>query len=660
VGSIDRRLRLAGATAAPLLAALALAALLPPVAAADDTGLSVVARGQVADVAPTGAWEPAVTRAPNGDLLVAFPTSTDGGLGGKVMLTRSTNGGVTWSTPTVLYTPSHYKDSAGNSIGASVMSVGMTTLRDGTILLPFSEVHTISAFDNREAVMFLARSTDNGITWSGLNAPITLPRSIREPFQYGRILELSDGTLLMPEWGSLTLTADWQSNPDPWRAGLLRSTDGGTTWSSYSTIAVDPNVSFDSNVAGGVNETSVEQLRDGRLVAAVRYYNPLERINGIAMSRRLFVTYSSDSGLTWSAPQAVNLQAQSPSLTQTPCSSGLSSTTTKLALGYRSITPNFGFGAVSVSYNGGVTWQGQLQLQNPSGSGFTSSYPAFQDLGNRRMIAVFMGQPSPGAAYRVYYNILEDASATDCQSAADAAAQRDRDHITVFVERQDRADWTFNYGLTQKTYAASTVVSSVVGGIGYAVTCKETDPLELVRVRPGTANVVLDQTRTFAQNGVQTGDVLRVRAATAPSGPLKIGFSDFDHHPTDGEVVNWGTACRTARAGLDGLVRSLGIRATIPAGRAITSISLRSTGSTTRLTSSDYTLYVSNDNRFYQPITGWTLGSQVDGNGRLVHTFRSLSITQPYIKIHQPYDGVSGITFILDNPHQDVTATFGP
>lgn len=642
------------------LAALVATAALASPAVADDTGLSIVGRGQVAEITPDGAWEPAVTRAPNGDLLVAFPTSTDGGLGGRVMVTRSTDGGATWSTPIELYRPQYWRDANGNPNGASAMSVGMTTLRDGTILLPFSEVRTNGVFYNREAVMFVARSTDSGRTWSGLTTPIRSPQPIRETFQYGRIVELSDGTLLMPEWGALNLTADWRDNPEPWRAGILRSTDGGSTWSSFSTIAFDPNVSFDAVFNGGPNETSIEQLRDGRLVAAVRYFNPLEQFN-VNMSRRLYVAYSSDRGLTWGAPQALNLQAQSPSLTQTPCSAGLGGTTTKLALGYRAITPTFGAGAISVSYNGGVTWQGQLLLQNPSGASFTSSYPAFQDLGGGRMIAVFMGQPSAGAPFRVYYNILQDDTATNCQAAADAAAQRDRDSVTVFVERQDRADWTFSYGLNQRTFAASTVIGAVAAReIGYPVACNEADALQLVRVRAGTPNVVLDQTRTFAANGVQTGDIVRVSAATAPSGALRIGFADDDHHPTDGEIVNWGTACRTARAGLDAYVRSFGIRASIPAGRAITSISLRSTGTATRLTSSDYTLYVSNDNRFYQQITGWTLSSALDGSGRLVHTFRGLNITQPYIKIHQPYDGNANITFILDNPHTDVTATFGP
>src|SRR5688572_21665579 len=81
-------------------------------------------------IADEPACAPAATRADDGSILVAFGTNWEPMPPISVLkLTRSSDGGKTWSKPQVLWDPE-----AG---GANVNS-GMTTLRSGIVLLPCS------------------------------------------------------------------------------------------------------------------------------------------------------------------------------------------------------------------------------------------------------------------------------------------------------------------------------------------------------------------------------------------------------------------------------------------------------------------------------------------------------------------------------------------
>ena len=88
-------------------------------------------------VASEPACMPAATRTPSGDVLVAYSTVWEPyPPGGTLTLVRSADGGRTWSEPRVLWKPT-------DPLGGVHLGCGMTTLRDGTILLPctYNRVH---------------------------------------------------------------------------------------------------------------------------------------------------------------------------------------------------------------------------------------------------------------------------------------------------------------------------------------------------------------------------------------------------------------------------------------------------------------------------------------------------------------------------------------
>jgi len=177
-----------------------------------------------------GAAYPGVAAAKNGDLLVSFRTAVELGPGGpgdlvpgaECFLTRSIDNGETWSHPRLMAKPRRKG-------WACSLSVGLHVLSDGTVLYPFYEGHDVTDVD-REGILYCYRSTDNGQTWTNKDP---IPCGLREPFAYGRIVELSD-RILLPLWGS-------RVKGERWRTGLLMSFDNGKTWPEYRTIAVDPD-----------------------------------------------------------------------------------------------------------------------------------------------------------------------------------------------------------------------------------------------------------------------------------------------------------------------------------------------------------------------------------------------------------------------------------
>ena len=317
---------------------------------------------------------PGVARAANGDLLVSFCTTFDCRTGGAAYLLRSSDNGGTWSRPTVLLRSRHPD-------GAINLSVGMTTLRDETVLYPCCDARITRKWDQHDADLIILRSRDHGRTWAGA---VSIPVHVKEPFAYGRIIELRNGDLLCPIWGKRT-------SEEPWRSGLIRSRDGGVSWGDHATIAYDHQASPIYKPkepgelhCGGFNETTLLELVDGRILAILRQ----QGVRGGV--RELYRSISSDEGRTWSSPTRLALWGTSPSLHLDAAGS--------LWLGYRNHrdnpqglpTPGVG---LSRSHDAGQTWSDHLLLEDPKGYAyeqeFEAGYPAFLNLEDGRLLVIF-------------------------------------------------------------------------------------------------------------------------------------------------------------------------------------------------------------------------------------------------------------------------------
>lgn len=600
------------------------------------------------------AQRPALTQAPNGDLLIVFNTSGDADPGGQLRLISSTDHGRTWGASEVVAEPRLFGER-----GSIVCTRGMATLRDGRILLPYNDAVNHANYNNRESVLFVAASVDSGRSWTGTDQAVVLPEPIREAhLGGGRIVELGNGTLLLPIWGAKDLVDGWQTDPMRWRSGVLRSFDGGQTWSDYRTIAYDPNNPpqyppyNNYNYPSGASEIALNALPDGRIMAVIRF------AAGIGPNRgQVYLSYSDDDGATWSLPAATAQQAEALSLATAPCTDNLASGESKVVMGHRHLDTSgrrTGRTAVRSSFDGGVTWVGETFLRDPGGAtnlGPVTGEPDFHRLPGNRMLVVFQVFP-PGKPSKIVANIIQDAvDPVHCRAQAADAAQRVTATPTVFLERIDRAEWAWPFASRKVTHSASTTVADVVRLNAGALSFRVDDSLILM----DSSGQVLDPLATLAEAGVVNGDVLRLRG-TAPAQPWRIGFSELDRFPESRHVYGWDRAGATGPFALDYRERALGLELDIPSGHEVSAIEIRARNATSRLVAADYRILISSDNDTYADVSGWALSSRVE-NGRLIHRFAGLSVTEGYLKIHQRYTDVS-YTFVIDDPRTDVSVEF--
>ena len=206
---------------------------------------------------------------------LGMPTDVDAPRGGRAEIIRSTDGGKTWSRPSVLIdTP--WDDRAPN----------FCQLKDGTILCSFFTYPGPSATDlarnpAQTTLTGIIRSFDNGRTWE------QEPKRLPVPFIYdatdGPIIELKDGSALLCVYGRTV-----EARHD--MVAFCRSTDRGESWKLLATVAADHEMS----------ETAVAQLADGRLVL-------ISRPEGD-------IAWSSDLGRTWTKPVPLGIRLFEPRL----------------------------------------------------------------------------------------------------------------------------------------------------------------------------------------------------------------------------------------------------------------------------------------------------------------------------------------------------------
>ena len=203
---------------------------------------------------------PSIVRLPTGDLLLSFTHTPVGSKTGAIALSRSMDGGKCWSDPVDVFVS---ESGTPRALGT------MSFLSTGTLLLPFA--------DGVRVRMLV--SGDTGATWVPAEAIDCSPLSGATP--YGRIVEVGS-ELLMPMYGRMSV--DGRSAPC---SGVLRSTDDGRTWGSFTVIACDGE-----NGSTEYGPVSVCAGGSGVLLAMVS-----------VAEQYLSRSVSTDGGRTWSKPE---------------------------------------------------------------------------------------------------------------------------------------------------------------------------------------------------------------------------------------------------------------------------------------------------------------------------------------------------------------------
>ncbi|MAG35146.1 MAG: hypothetical protein CL878_02705 [Dehalococcoidia bacterium] len=225
--------------------------------------------------------------------------------------------------------------------------------------------------------LYFIRSSDQGYTWGD-------PQRVQSSHPYGpyigktALVELPDGTLLMPLYG-----------PGPYdekhRAFLDRSTDGGHTWGSPSTVAYDPERRID------FHEPPLLLLPNGKLLTMIRT---------AGADGYLYQAFSDDGGWTWQGLRRTPIWGHPAHLLRLPSGRIL------CAYGHR--REPFGVRAV-VSEDEGGTWQMDRELVIRSdGLHRDLGYPASVLLQDDRILTVYYFHDEDGIRYIAGSTYTED------------------------------------------------------------------------------------------------------------------------------------------------------------------------------------------------------------------------------------------------------------
>lgn len=302
----------------------------------------VISRGEAA-----GTYQafPDVCRLANGDLLCVFYAGyghvslpKDGWpKGGRIAMVRSADEGRTWSAPAVLFDgPDDDRDPH------------VAQMRDGTIVCSFFPYRQ-PAGQKPDYETCIVESRDGGRTWG------TEPRLLARRWACSApVREMPDGTRLL---------GVYHEEGDTAYGGVLRSTDGGRTWSDPIPIGKGSGVRLDA-------ETDFALLKDNILFAALRG----DRTN-------MHFATSRDLGLTWSPVRDIGFAGHCPHLT-------------RLKTGELLLTHRLPKTALHLSRDEAQTWQGPIPIDDVIGA-----YPSTLELKDGTVLVVYY-EEGEGSAIR--------------------------------------------------------------------------------------------------------------------------------------------------------------------------------------------------------------------------------------------------------------------
>ena len=273
-----------------------------------------------------------------------FPKEINAPTGGRALICRSGDGGVTWTQPATL------ADTPGDDRHPVIVE-----LPDGSLLCVFFVIDNWYGYDappkgrHKNSRVCTIRSQDGGKTWS---EPVYVP----SPFKYydrmcGKPVVLPDGAVLLSTYGK----EEWTK---PEQLGLYRSDDSGRSWRFVSRLKSSVSI---------LDEPAICRATDGTIVLIARPDGE--------------VAFSKDEGRNWTKPQPFGVKMVAPCL---------------LTLEDGTVVCIFGWGAT-----------GGIQITWSDDNGHTWTTPA-KDRGFRIDNSVYVyaiGCEMPdGSIYVVYYD----------------------------------------------------------------------------------------------------------------------------------------------------------------------------------------------------------------------------------------------------------------
>jgi len=250
------------------------------------------------------ASDPWVSFTPNGDLYQISLSASADLITSAILVSKSTNGGDTWSEPITLRRDSsafNFNDKesiTADPTNASDVYAVWDRSRFPSDNADFNALHSFAFRGD----IFFSRTTNGGTSWE---APRDLFTQNKNQFAIGnQIVVLPNGTLV--DIFNLGKGSGIQPS-DQFFQAVIRSTDKGVTWSKpiiiskdMSVAVTDPDTGAPVRAGAGLPDIAVDRTT-GTLYAVWadgRFSNGAH--DDIALSR------STDGGLTWSAPVKIN------------------------------------------------------------------------------------------------------------------------------------------------------------------------------------------------------------------------------------------------------------------------------------------------------------------------------------------------------------------
>jgi hypothetical protein len=270
-------------------------------------------------------------------------TETPSVKGIAVVVSRSSNGGLTWSNPVVVASAS------GGSLDKN------WTVCDNTSTSSFYGRCYTEWDDNADGNRIkMNTSTDGGLTWSVARNTADNATGV-------------GGQPVVRPWGGVIVPID---NANETAVRSFRSTNGGASWSTTTTVA---SISRHT-VAGGVR---TPPLVSAEIDAAGKVYVVWQdcRFRASCAANDIVMSTSSD-GVTWSSVRRIPIDAATSGRDHFIPGLGVDRTTSggnaRLGLTYHyypsasctSSTCQLSVGYIS-STNGGTTWSAPIQLAGP-------------------------------------------------------------------------------------------------------------------------------------------------------------------------------------------------------------------------------------------------------------------------------------------------------
>jgi cysteine-rich repeat protein len=216
------------------------------------------------------------------------------GTDGDIMVSRSTDGGATWTAPEALNT------NAGSDAGDDLFPQ-LTTDGLGTWVAVWDSTDPLGGAIGTDGDILVARSPDGGATWT---APVALDLNAGGDVgdDFGPQLT-TDG---LGTWVAVWDSTDALGGAIGTDRDILvsRSPDGGVTWSAAAALA--PNADTDSG-----NDVFAQVTTDGQ-GTWIAVWHSFDDLGGtIGTDGDILVSLSTDGGATWTLPVALNTNANS-------------------------------------------------------------------------------------------------------------------------------------------------------------------------------------------------------------------------------------------------------------------------------------------------------------------------------------------------------------